>query len=112
LGLDERPDEVSRTTDAGQEGGYFGVYAKFGQPPGWRYGEWDFRPSWDYYSQRGEDDLEMRFDASKEAWQMGEQHLLPQQLVSCCISPVWLPPAKRGCTWLVVGRQVVCGREW
>jgi hypothetical protein len=46
------------------------VFAKFGQPPGWRYGEWDFRPSWDYFSER-EDDLEMRFDASKEAWQQG-----------------------------------------
>ena len=80
--------------DAGEEGGYFGVFAKFGQPPGWRYGEWDFRPSWDYYSQRGEDDLEMRFDASKEAWQMGGQRLHRpcdrlSQLVSC--NPLVLP---------------------
>lgn len=31
---------------SGEMAGYFGVFAKFGQPPGWRYGEWDFRPEW------------------------------------------------------------------
>ena len=63
--------DIALSYYAGGEGGYFGVFAKYGQPPGWRYGEWDFRPSWDYYSERGQDDLEMRFDATKEAWQTG-----------------------------------------
>ena len=43
---------------------------KYGQPPGWRYGEWDFRPDWNYFGERQED-VEVRFDASKEAWQTG-----------------------------------------
>ncbi len=55
---------------AGLEAGYFGLFAKFGQPPGWRYGEWDFRPEWDYFSERNED-IEVKFDASQPAWQQG-----------------------------------------
>ena len=50
--------------------GYTGLFAKYGQPPGWRYGQWDFRPEWDYYSER-ESDLEIRFDATHSAWQLG-----------------------------------------
>ena len=55
---------------AGLEAGYFGLFAKYGQPPGWRYGEWDFRPEWDYFSERNED-IEVKFDASQPAWQQG-----------------------------------------
>ncbi|KAK9843435.1 hypothetical protein WJX81_002486 [Elliptochloris bilobata] len=50
--------------------GYTGLFVKYGQPPGWRYGQWDFRPEWDYYSER-ESDLEIRFDATHSAWQTG-----------------------------------------
>lgn len=57
-------------TCAGMNLGYTGLFAKYGQPPGWRYGQWDFRPEWDYYSER-ESDLEIRFDATHSAWQLG-----------------------------------------
>lgn len=62
---------------AGAGDGYFGLFAKFGKPPGWRYGEWDFRPDWDYFGAE-DNELEIRFDATKEAWQTGA-------------SPSWLP---------------------
>ena len=55
---------------AGLEAGYFNLFAKYGQPPGWRYGEWDFRPEWDYFSERNKD-IEVKFDASQPAWQLG-----------------------------------------
>ncbi len=64
---------VTFKTCAGLEAGYFGLFAKFGQPPGWRYGEWDFRPEWDYFSERNED-IEVKFDASQPAWQQGICH--------------------------------------
>ena len=63
-----RSDQV--TLCAGLKAGYFGLFAKYGQPPGWRYGEWDFRPEWDYFSERNKD-IEVKFDASQPAWQLG-----------------------------------------
>ena len=81
---------------AGPNGGYFGAFVKFGQPPGWRYGEWDFRPEWNYFGERQED-VEVRFDASKEAWQTGAlvpvalhcrsfTHGCQQVCAGCCCS--------------------------
>lgn len=64
---------------AGTNLGYTGLFVKYGQPPGWRYGQWDFRPEWDYYSER-DSDLEVRFDATHNAWQTGvptSRHSLP-----------------------------------
>ena len=64
------------------EAGYFGLFAKYGQPPGWRYGEWDFRPEWDYFSERNKD-IEVKFDASQPAWQLGvcQPHLRYCQVI-------------------------------
>ena len=62
------PDEACLR--AGTNLGYTGLFVKYGQPPGWRYGQWDFRPEWDYYSER-DSDLEVRFDATHNAWQTG-----------------------------------------
>ena len=59
---------------AGTNLGYTGLFVKYGQPPGRRYGQWDFRPEWDYYSER-ESDLEVRFDATHNAWQTGVARL-------------------------------------
>ena len=64
------PSYLTEEQCAGENGGYFGAFVKYGQPPGWRYGEWDFRPEWNYFGERQED-VEVRFDASKEAWQTG-----------------------------------------
>ena len=68
---------------AGLEAGYFGLFAKYGQPPGWRFGEWDFRPEWDYFSERNED-IEIKFDASQPAWQQGMCRPWPSQCASVC----------------------------
>ena len=56
---------------AGGTFGYFGAFAKFGQPPGWHYGEWDFRPQWDYYTE-DDSDLEIAFDQTQEGYQAGK----------------------------------------
>ncbi|EIE26855.1 hypothetical protein COCSUDRAFT_39831 [Coccomyxa subellipsoidea C-169] len=79
-GFDITPDDyqivINVATEAGgpddacAEEGFFGLFAKFGKPPGWRYGEWDFRPDWDYFGAE-DDELEIRLDATKEAWQTG-----------------------------------------
>lgn len=53
---------------AGTGSGYFRVFAKFGQPPSWRYGEWDFRPRWDY---EDDSDVEVTFDQRMEGFQTG-----------------------------------------
>ena len=55
---------------AGDDYGYFSAFIKYNQPPGWRYGQYDFRPSWDYYSQE-DSDLEIAFDQSEEGYQQG-----------------------------------------
>lgn len=57
---------------AGTRYGYFSAAAKFGQPPGWKYGQWDFRPQWDYYSE-DDNELEVAFDRSMEGFQTGGQ---------------------------------------
>ena len=49
-----------------------GLYAKFGQPPGARYTEYDFRPEWDYF-QEDDADMEIQFDASMPGFQTGAQ---------------------------------------
>lgn len=61
---------------AGAKEGFFGLFAKYGKPPGWRYGEWDFRPEWDYFGEE-DDEVELRFDATKEAWQSGAPIICP-----------------------------------
>jgi hypothetical protein len=54
----------------GSHYGYFGAYLKFGQPPGWRYGEYDLRPKWDYVTE-DDSDLEIKFDRKTEGYQTG-----------------------------------------
>lgn len=61
---------MSNVLHAGAKEGFFGLFAKYGKPPGWRYGEWDFRPDWDYFGSE-DDELEVRMDATNEAWQSG-----------------------------------------
>ena len=61
---------VTCAPSAGANSGFFGLFAKYGQPPGWRYGQWDFRPRWDFYTGRTQD-LEVSFDARQPGWQLG-----------------------------------------
>ena len=57
-------------TCAGDNWQYMGLYAKFGQPAGSRFNQYDFRPEWDYYK-ADDNDMEIAFDASKQGFQTG-----------------------------------------
>ncbi len=78
-------------TLAGAEEGFFGLFAKFGKPPGWRYGEWDFRPDWDYFGAE-DDELEIRLDATKEAWQTGAPSAYSFTNITLCGCHLMLSP--------------------
>ena len=52
---------------------YFGAYMKFGQPPGWRYGEYDLRPIWKFGGQE-DSDLEIQLDRQTEGYQIGRSN--------------------------------------
>lgn len=55
----------------GEASGYFEVFLKYGQPPGWHYGQWDFRQAYQYYQTEGEKDQEVKFDAQTDGFQTG-----------------------------------------
>ncbi len=64
----------------GEAGGYFEVFLKYGQPPGWHYGQWDFRQAYQYYQTEEDKDQEVKFDAQTEGFQtgvLGRQYLPP-----------------------------------
>ena len=74
---------------AGTKFGYFGAFAKFGQPPGWRYGQWDFRPQWDLYQEQ-DNDLEIAFDQTMEGYQSGDTPALASAVPNPhCAPAVW-----------------------
>lgn len=53
--------------------GYFEVFAKQGQPPGWHYSQYDFRPAYHYYYQQDDEekDQEIKFDVQSVGFQRG-----------------------------------------
>ena len=55
----------------GKAGGYFEVFLKYGQPPGWHYGQYDFRQPSNYWSTEETTDQEVKFDADTEGFQTG-----------------------------------------
>ena len=55
----------------GEASGYFEVFLKYGQPPGWHYGQWDFRQAYQYYQTEQDKDQEVKFDAQTEGFQTG-----------------------------------------
>ena len=59
--------------------GYFELFAKYGQPPGWRYGQWDFRQAYQYYQTQQDKDEEVKFDRDTEGFQTGACLYLPSQ---------------------------------
>ena len=56
----------------GEAGGYFEVFLKYGQPPGWHYGQWDFRQAYQYYQTEQDKDQEVKFDAQTDGFQTGK----------------------------------------
>lgn len=63
--------------------GYFEVFAKQGQPPGWHYSQYDFRPAYRYYQADDEEkDLEIKFDVQSIGFQTG----------TACLQPLALSP--------------------
>ncbi|DBB04188.1 hypothetical protein WJX77_010421 [Trebouxia sp. C0004] len=55
----------------GEASGYFEVFLKYGQPPGWHYGQWDFRQAYQYHQTEEDKDQEVKFDAQTEGFQTG-----------------------------------------
>ena len=52
--------------------GYFDVFAKQGQPPGWHYSQYDFRPAYQYFKGDDEEkDKEIKFDQQSIGFQTG-----------------------------------------
>ena len=60
---------------AGSDYSYVGVYGKWGQPPGWSYGQSDFRSNGGYFP-GNQLAYELKFDASMPGFQTGEPQLL------------------------------------
>ena len=55
-----------------KSGGYFEIFAKQGQPPGWHYSQYDFRPAYQYYKDDEEEkDKEIKFDRQSIGFQTG-----------------------------------------
>ena len=48
----------------------FGAYLKFGQPPGWRYEQYDFRPRWSFGEEQ-DSNMEIVFDPTTPGFQTG-----------------------------------------
>ena len=58
--------------------GYFEVFAKQGQPPGWHYSQYDFRPTYQYFQDDDEEkDQEIKFDVQSAGFQTGTPCLEP-----------------------------------
>lgn len=52
--------------------GSFRLFAKQGQPPGWHYNQYDFRPAYQYYQTADdEQDQEIKFDVESAGFQTG-----------------------------------------
>ena len=49
---------------------------KQGQPPGWRYGQLDFRQAYRYYQTEEDKDQEVKFDKESDGFQTGVPLLL------------------------------------
>ena len=62
--------KVFAVLPTGAPNGWIELYAKFGQPPGWRFGQYDVRPEWDYYSDT-DDDAELSIDRNNDNFQPG-----------------------------------------
>ena len=56
---------------AGSGHEFVSVYAKYGQPPGWSFGQSDFRSSGSFMPLEGEAAFELSFDASDPGFQPG-----------------------------------------
>ena len=56
---------------AGSQYSYVGVYGKWGQPPGWSYGQSDFRSNGGYFPGQ-QLAYELKFDASMTSFQTGD----------------------------------------
>lgn len=56
---------------------------KYGQPPGWRYGEYDLRPEWQFGSAE-DSDLEIAFDRQTSGYQTGMTYFTK------AFGPFWL----------------------
>ena len=48
----------------------FGAYLKFGQPPGWRYSQYDLRPRWSFGEEQ-DSNMEIAFDPTTPGFQTG-----------------------------------------
>ena len=67
---------------AGSEYSYVGVYGKWGQPPGWSYGQSDFRSNGGYFP-GNQLAYELKFDASMPGFQTGEPQLSAEGSQMC-----------------------------
>ena len=56
---------------AGDDLLYFEAYAKWGQPPGWAYGQDDFRAHSGWGDEESLQDMELTFDRSMNGFQSG-----------------------------------------
>ena len=64
-----------------QSNGNFEVFAKQGQPPGWHYSQYDFRPAYQYFQDDDEEkDQEIQFDVHSTGFQTGPLCLEPLAL--------------------------------
>ncbi|KAK9833016.1 hypothetical protein WJX74_004561 [Apatococcus lobatus] len=54
---------------------YFEAYAKWGQPPGWGYGQYDFRAHSSWGDEDSLQDMELAFDRSMNGFQSGKWYL-------------------------------------
>ena len=64
----------------GKAGGYFELFLKYGQPPSWHYGQYDFRQSYNYYSSEETKDQEVKFDSDTDDFQTGTD------CTGCCLA--------------------------
>lgn len=64
---------VAAEEDAGcgKNGSYFETHIKYGQPPGWHYGQYDFKQKYNYFISDEDADQEVKFDAEAPEFQTG-----------------------------------------
>lgn len=72
----------------GEAGGYFELFLKYGQPPGWHYGEYDFRQAYNYYSSQDTKDQEIKFDSDSDDFQTGAHDTMHCLLCSLRPPPI------------------------
>lgn len=76
--------------------GYLEVFAKQGQPPGWHYSQYDFRPTYQYFQDDDEEkDQEIKFDVQSAGFQTGTPCLEPlaallNQAILCLVRQIIL----------------------